>query len=57
VNNTNRKFVEAYESRIPEFREEMAKRGLTLLGSAMYIQPSYRAAQELIEDTFASPAF
>jgi sugar phosphate isomerase/epimerase len=36
INNTNRKIVEAYESRIAEFREEMAKRGLTLLGSAMY---------------------
>jgi len=36
INNTNRKIVEAYELRIPEFRGEMAKRGLTLLGSAMY---------------------
>jgi hypothetical protein len=50
VNNTNRKFVEAYESRIPEFREEMAKRGLTLLGSAMYSHMHLTALRkELIE--------
>src|SRR5262249_983938 len=36
MNATNRRYVEAFESRIPEFREEMAKRSLTLLGSAMY---------------------
>jgi inosose dehydratase len=36
INNTNRKVVEVYESRVSEFRNEMSKRGLTLLGSAMY---------------------
>jgi sugar phosphate isomerase/epimerase len=36
INNTHRKIAEAYESRLSEFREEMSKRRLTLLGSAMY---------------------
>jgi len=36
MNATNRRFVEAFESRISEFREGMAQRSLTLLGSAMY---------------------
>ena len=50
MNNTNRKFVEAFESRIPEFREQMAKRGLTLLGSAMYSHMHLTAQRkELIE--------
>src|SRR6185369_17448652 len=50
MKNTNRKFVEAYESRVPEFREEMARRGLTLLGSAMYSHMHLAAQRkELIE--------
>jgi len=36
VNNTNRLIVESYESRVSEFRDEMAKRGLTMLGFAVY---------------------
>ena len=50
MNSTHRKFVEAYESRIPEFRDEMAKRSLTLLGSALYSHmhiPELR--QELVD--------
>lgn len=50
VNNTYRQIVEAYESRLSEFRDEMAKRSLTLLGLAMYShlhRPAER--QELID--------
>jgi sugar phosphate isomerase/epimerase len=36
MNATNRRFVEAFESRMSEFRDGMARRGLTLLCSAMY---------------------
>lgn len=36
INNTHTKIVDTWESRIPEFRDEMSKRGLTLIGSAMY---------------------
>jgi sugar phosphate isomerase/epimerase len=35
-NNTNRPIMEAYESRVSEFRDEMARRNLTLLGLAVY---------------------
>ena len=35
-NNTHRGIMEAYESRIGEYRDEMAKRGLTLLEFALY---------------------
>ena len=50
VNNTHRKVVETFESRISEFRDEMAKRNLTLLGCAMYSHmhiPELR--QELVD--------
>lgn len=36
INNTHTRVVETWETRIGEFRDEMAKRGLTLIGSAMY---------------------
>jgi len=50
INNTHRKVVETFESRISEFRDEMAKRNLTLLGCAMYSHmhiPELR--QELVD--------
>ena len=50
INNTHRKVVEAYESRISEFKDEMAKRGVTLLGSAMY---SHMQRTELREQLVA----
>jgi sugar phosphate isomerase/epimerase len=50
VNNTFRKIVETYESRIPEFRDEMARRNLTLVGCAMYSHMHIAELQnELIE--------
>ena len=50
VNNTYRQIMEAYESRISEFRDELAKRGLTLLGLAVYSHMHRRAErQELID--------
>src|ERR1051326_8082683 len=36
MNGTHQRFVGEFEPRISEFREGMALRGLTLLGSAMY---------------------
>jgi sugar phosphate isomerase/epimerase len=47
INSTNRKIVDVYESRISEFRDELSKRGLTLLGSAMY---SHMHIPELRQD-------
>jgi sugar phosphate isomerase/epimerase len=49
VNNTPRRIVEAYDSRIPEFLEEMNKRNLTMLGFALYSHMHDSSArQELI---------
>jgi inosose dehydratase len=35
-NTTNRRLVDTWDSRISQFRDEMAKRGLTILGLAVY---------------------
>ena len=49
VNNTPRQIVETYDSRISEFREEMARRNLTMLGFALYSHMHDTGArQELI---------
>jgi sugar phosphate isomerase/epimerase len=36
VNNTNSQIVQAYEDRLSEFRDDMSKRNLRMLGFAMY---------------------
>lgn len=50
INNTHQKLVESYESRISEFRDEMARRDVTLIGSAMY---SHMHVPELREELIA----
>jgi inosose dehydratase len=49
-NTTNRRLVDTWDSRVSQFRDEMARRGLTLLGLAVYSHmhdPARR--KELIE--------
>jgi sugar phosphate isomerase/epimerase len=36
INNTRAEIVEAYSARVPEFRDEMAKRRLTMAGVALF---------------------
>ena len=49
-NTTNRRLVDAWDTRISQFRDEMAKRNLTLLGLAVYSHMHDRGRrQELIE--------
>lgn len=49
-NTTNRRLVDSWESRIPQFRDEMAKRNLTILGLAVYSHMHDRTRrEELIE--------
>lgn len=51
INNTHTKVVDNWESKIPEFRDEMSKRGLTLIGSAMYSHMHItEKRQELIDE-------
>ncbi len=49
-NTTNRRLVDSWDSRIPQFRDEMAKRNLTVLGLAVYSHMHDRnRREELIE--------
>lgn len=49
-NTTNRRLVDTWDTRISQFRDEMAKRHLTLLGLAVYSHMHDRSRrQELIE--------
>jgi sugar phosphate isomerase/epimerase len=50
VNNTNRQIVETYDSRLSEFRDQMAQRRLTMLGFAVYSRMHITAnRRELID--------